>query len=89
MSVITGAEEIFHSGTMHIFPNPSPGDFVLGNLPASVHSVEIYSATGEKIYDEENVHEPSHSVKSNLSPGLYLVKISDGKNLFSEKLIVR
>ena len=73
-----------------IYPNPV-NDILNIELPASYAkqptSIEVYTLLGNKVYSEVS---HSSSVKldfSSFSEGLYLVKLSSGKNTFTTKVL--
>lgn len=70
-----------------IFPNPSTGKFTIKNTLSSLTNtkLEIYNTLGEKIdfTTTKNEIDLTHSPK-----GIYLLKISEERNVHFEKLII-
>lgn len=71
-----------------IFPNPSNGDFQINfdNINENYY-VEIYSTFGEKVFESQASETKSISV-SNLTKGIYLIKINQKENSITKKLII-
>ncbi|HEY9116062.1 MAG TPA: T9SS type A sorting domain-containing protein, partial [Bacteroidales bacterium] len=75
---------------LKLFPNPASTQFsfdkkVFGNNATA--NVFIYSVYGSLVIQQE-VSSPSVNI-SNLSPGLYVVKISSDNKIFTGKLIIQ
>jgi hypothetical protein len=71
-----------------IFPNPSKGSFQLKLRQLNLGTLEIYSLTGVKVY-EQNIKSTGVNVHTNLSPNVYLLKVKDQDSGFtSQKRIV-
>ncbi len=73
-----------------ISPNPSPGKFTIRFAQyLSKGSIEIYSAIGKKVWNENIYNELKKEVHlKNISNGIYFVKVSDGEKSYCKKLIV-
>lgn len=77
----------------HIYPNPTTGVFTISSENASGNiSLRIFNTQGLQVYNEDL--EATHSLSkiiniSSLPKGIYLVKIKNGNDDFSQKLIVR
>ena len=70
---------------MELYPNPTSNAFML-SLDAK--KVEIYSMTGQLIKTENNSFANKEINVSDLSKGIYIVKITNSNNLsISKKLI--
>ncbi len=69
-----------------IFPNPTNG---ILNFTEELQNekIEIFSLTGQKIFDREVTN--INSIKLNLNSGVYLIKISDDKYVKISKLIIK
>jgi chitodextrinase len=71
-----------------IYPNPSNGNFnVIFDDSNGVHSVEIFSLLGQKVFEKENTRSSSVSV-TNLQKGTYLIKITKDSKSRTEKIII-
>lgn len=77
-----------------LWPNPNNGEFSVRLLSNSNQKIEIsvYDIRGRKVYGQ-NFNNPgqfNQLIKvQNLQSGLYLLKITDGKNEAIEKLIIQ
>lgn len=74
-----------------IYPNPSNGHFQLNisNIPSGKSTVEIYNITGQKVYGGTIIKQQNEIDISNLSKGVYFVKINDETKTYSKKIIVQ
>ena len=80
-----GTNEFNTANNFKIYPNPTSDNFLI-EMENEVKSVEIYSIQGEKV-----MNSTSKKIDvSNLSKGMYLVRIEDANNAVSaQKLIVK
>lgn len=90
-NINSGLNEIDNNNTeLDIYPNPSNGKFIIDRGKIIMHgNVEIINAFGEKIY-EQNFSDES-KIEINISTainGIYFVKVYDGKNYFSKKIVL-
>ncbi len=74
-----------------IFPNPSTGDLLhFSGLDAlNPFSVEIVSLNGQRHFFQEAILDNRLRLNPALSPGLYIVNISVGKEHFSQRLLIK
>ena len=75
-----------------IYPNPNNGSFYFSlNEANSKVKAEIYTLSGQKVYEASNFEiQPQKEV--NFAPqtkGIYLIKITDGENTYSEKIMIK
>jgi endonuclease I/chitodextrinase len=71
-----------------IYPNPSNGNFnVIFDDSNGLHSVEIISLLGQKVFENNNVQSSSISV-TNLQKGTYLIKITKDSKSVVKKIVV-
>jgi photosystem II stability/assembly factor-like uncharacterized protein len=87
-----GINENIINKSISIYPNPTNGKFCI-NLkePKSKMEVEIYNVLGQKIY-ESSTHFPFPINEINFAPqskGVYLIKINDGENNYTEKILIQ
>ena len=69
-----------------VFPNPSTG---ILNFSKELQNekIEIFSLTGQKIYERQVTN--INSIKLNLNTGIYLLKISNNLRVKNSKIIIR
>ena len=75
-----------------IYPNPTNGKFCIDlKEPKSKMEVEIYNVLGQKIYKSSTRSPlPLNEVDLSSHPkGVYLIKINDSKNNYTEKILVQ
>jgi endonuclease I/chitodextrinase len=71
-----------------IYPNPSKGNFnIIFDDSNGVHSVEIFSLLGQKVFEKEKTASSSISV-NNLQKGTYLIKVTKDSKSRTEKIII-
>jgi hypothetical protein len=76
----------------NIYPNPNNGTFYfrLKNANSKIQ-IEIYNLSGQKVYEASNMKKQT-SNEINFAPqskGVYLIKINDGENSYSEKILIQ
>lgn len=71
-----------------IYPNPSNGDFnILFDDSNGVHSVEIFSLLGQKVFEKNNTQSSSISI-NNLQKGTYLIKVTKDSKSVVKKIVI-
>ena len=80
------------AGMFSIYPNPTSGVFTLahsGDVTTGKVQVDIFNMRGDRILTTSYTDEKNHAFTlSNVTPGLYFVKIATGDRIESLKLIV-
>lgn len=75
-----------------IYPNPNNGTFYFSLKEAnSKVKAEIYTLSGQKVYEASNFEmQPQNEVNfTPQSKGIYVIKITDGENTYSEKIMIK
>ena len=77
-----------NSTEFKIYPNPSNGNFnIIFDDSNGVHSVEIFSLLGQKVFEKSNSQNSAISV-NNLQKGTYLIKVTKDYKSRTEKIII-
>ncbi|HLP95677.1 MAG TPA: T9SS type A sorting domain-containing protein [Saprospiraceae bacterium] len=85
-SGITDSEEPA-TAQLDVFPNPNTGEFTL-KLPESPSAdafISIRNLQGQELY-RQTANQQEINLETTLSPGLYLVSVTDGKRIYSGKI---
>ncbi len=87
---ITATEEAELANQVTVFPNPSAGQVNLNLDPALGNTnVEIYHMNGTRIMQAQVNASGELNLPVQLKSGMYVVKVTAGEEVFTEKLIVR
>jgi len=76
------------ANSVSIYPNPSNGIINISSKTAN-NNVEIFDVTGRKIYTTHTNSTLSTIDLSSYGKGVFVVKISDGKNVTTKKVIIK
>ncbi|OFY87543.1 MAG: hypothetical protein A3F72_20915 [Bacteroidetes bacterium RIFCSPLOWO2_12_FULL_35_15] len=86
----TGLMENNPIETIFIYPNPSEGTFTISQNNISKTEIEIYNLMGTLIYKTQFANLQITIDLSNLSKGIYLVKLIDtNRNIHNQKIIIQ
>jgi len=85
------------NSSIKIWPNPNNGQFIVSyNSKGNENvTVSIFSIVGQKVYEQKvnestiGVNTTNINLDSNLSPGIYLVRLQTGRQISIGKIIVR
>jgi photosystem II stability/assembly factor-like uncharacterized protein len=82
-----GIKDIYHLETnISIYPNPTSGSFTIQSKLQNAE-LKIFDAAGRIVY-EQILTSPNQQITHHFSPGIYLVKVSDGEKMFTQKLVI-
>jgi hypothetical protein len=87
----TGINQITQGKSLNIFPNPTKGRFTI-TFPAFVNygSVEIYTSSGKRIFNEPTYQESKKEINlNNIPQGIYMVRLYDGEKYVSQKIVMQ
>ena len=94
ISDVTGVRNTFPAGTVNVYPNPSDGNFTVtveGMTGENVR-ITILSTTGRVLLNREvagnNVLHEQFNL-SNVSRGLYFIRIDNGKTMTVKRIVIR
>jgi len=75
---------------VRLFPNPSSGNFLITfEKEIKKGSIEVVNLLGEIIYSENISNESEKEIHlTKVSPGIYIVKVATGENLYCRKIII-
>lgn len=73
--------------SFEIYPNPAQEKFILSNKNPGKTIIEVYNLRGEKIH-EAFFDERQYELDVNLPQGVYFIRINDGKNFNTQKLVI-
>lgn len=91
----TGIDDALTQVSVQISPNPNSGKFDLSmqQFPVGNYLIAVHSLDGTKVYEKSislTVNEYANTFDlPGLANGLYLLKITGKKGIFTEKLIIR
>jgi len=80
------------SGAIRVYPNPNNGKFCIDlKNPTAKMQVIIYDVSEKKIYESLTLSPlPINEIDFTSHPkGIYFIKISDGENSYTEKIVVQ
>jgi plastocyanin len=86
----TGNKEINQMSNISVYPNPSSGLFhvaISGLKSVRNGNAQIYNVLGESVYQTGFSNSIFDVNLSNLSSGVYLMKIFDGQNVIAKRVI--
>ncbi|MGB3949309.1 MAG: T9SS type A sorting domain-containing protein [Bacteroidia bacterium] len=81
-----GISDFDKNETPVLYPNPSNGILSISNH-TSISQIEVYSIYGKKVYATEAVSQTIDL--TNLSKGVYIVKLQDGAQVATQKVIIQ
>jgi hypothetical protein len=85
----TGLTERIRAERIQVFPNPvSEGNFTISGIEG-IKQIELLDLTGKKITGFRNLNQSSLSVDVDAPRGVYILNLSDGKQSFRKKIIIR
>ena len=88
IGVTTEINEINNTLNTLIFPNPSNGNFII-NCKRNIYTFEIFNVIGEKVFQSE-INNQKSEIDLSLKPkGIYFVKIYDGVEIYTEKIVIQ
>jgi hypothetical protein len=89
---INGIDTKTQENIFMTYPNPSNGKFVFENKLSTSQplSLEIYSVLGERVYVQNNIKPLSISNidLTNLSKGIYIVKLNSNSTVYSKEIVI-
>lgn len=82
--------ETFLKSNFNIYPNPTEGIFTMNSSIQSPVTMEITDILGRKVLNNFIIKEGTNRIDaSELTKGVYLMKIICGENYFTERIIIK
>jgi hypothetical protein len=89
-NVVTSTVRTAEEDAIVVYPNPSSGSFTVANLPSGFRRLEITDVRGSIVLSKEA--EPGRSeinLNSDLTPGVYILRIYNDGEVITKKLIIK
>lgn len=71
-----------------IFPNPTSGHLTI-NSEMDNYSLQVFDLTGKAVINKNNLSENTQVDLGSLSNGIYMIKLNNGSNQLTKKIIVK
>ena len=85
----TGLAEHIRAEQVQVFPNPvSDGNFTISGIDG-IKQIELMDLTGKKVNEFRNLNQSSLSIDVDVPQGVYVLNLSDGKQSFRKKIMIR
>ena len=85
--IVTGTRKVNNDG-VEIYPNPVLNELIIRSADFRFTKVEIFNMTGKAVLQKSTANETEMDLPVNLRNGLYIVKVSNGKQFQLKKIIV-
>jgi hypothetical protein len=85
-----GINELSANDKINIYPNPATGKVIIDSK-LNINSIELYNVLGEKIYSDAQFKlQTSNEIDlSGFHQGAYFIKMFDGTNTYTKKILVQ
>jgi len=83
----TTIDNVAAEKSIAVYPNPAQQNFIV-ELPQQNFLLEITDVAGRKIYAEQNILGKKQVDCSGFSNGVYFIRATNGKNVYSQKVII-
>ncbi len=88
-NVVTGVNVYDLSESLTISPNPSNGNFIITSTSnIGKFNLKIYDVLGKIVHEENYSSVMQKEINTNLSPGVYFIKLNSDNSTFTYKIIV-
>lgn len=84
---IIGIKEEKESKSLDIYPNPNNGNFTIKNASIDAE-LTIQTIDGKIIHNEKVLNNEYQKITTNLNPGVYLIQIAKGDEIYTQKMII-
>ena len=79
--------EILNNDPVMVFPNPAK-DFILVKSTSAIQGVQIFSNTGQAVYNQELNSKEIRISTSDFKPGIYLIQIDTKTGKFNRNIVI-
>ena len=79
--------ESFEASLFSVYPNPAKSVVNISSMSNEVFGVSVYDLLGKQVLRAENIK--SQLNISSLTPGLYVINMTQGSNSSTQKLLVK
>lgn len=86
-AIIGTKEQTKENNVLNIYPNPFNTQFIINYQPTTNTRVEVYNLLGSKVLTQQLTQSLTVLDLSNQPNGLYFVKVSDGNEVITRKVI--
>lgn len=85
----TGIAETQSNNGLHVYPNPSNGKFIIQTPELRSGTMDVYNLTGQKVLATTFKQQTTGELDlSGFPKGVYFVKVSDGEQTNTERVVV-
>ena len=85
-AIVTDVEK-YESLSFKIYPNPSQHGTIVINHELDKAQLEIYNLSGQRVFFKDTF-DPWTEIQHNLQAGMYIVRVSNGQQFATRKLVV-
>jgi hypothetical protein len=85
--ILNAKEEVKKNNTLSIYPNPFPSQFLINYKPSNSTVVEVYNLLGGKIISQQITQHLTMVDLSTQPQGIYFVRLTDGKEVITKKVV--
>lgn len=89
LAMANGIVEVTTLPLFSIYPNPATDHIVLSPLAAGEYSAQLFDANGRLAYSASALNGETSINTTSFAKGVYMLKVKQGENVKSEKVIVR
>ncbi|HYD91635.1 MAG TPA: T9SS type A sorting domain-containing protein, partial [Flavobacterium sp.] len=76
------------SNDIIVYPNPSEGILNIDFTYPAERTIDVYNVLGAKVHSSE-IHGNTRIDLSILTKGIYVIKVTEGSKMFSQKIILQ
>jgi hypothetical protein len=85
---LVGIQQWNNISSFAVFPNPASSDLTIAYKPETKNAVvEIYNSIGQQVKQIALVDENQQITIADLTNGLYILKLNDGKNSATQRFV--